>query len=596
MEPVTHILTGACLARAGFNRKVAYATLAMAVAAELPDVDTVWSLRGPVEGFAHHRGITHTFLGLPLEAAVVVGAVYGLHRWRVSRAKKVLASPDRVQRPLTKAPVRWGFLYGSVLLALLSHLLLDYTNNYGLRPFFPFNTHWFAASITFIFDPLMFVLLLVPLVLPSLLGMVSAEVGAKRKPFRGRGLSIAALVCIVFLWGLRFTERQSAVLLAMQQTYELEQQPTEVSVARPSASVLPTDAVGSATPADQSTTPATVPVPETELVQGTGQLLRVQRVEASPDPLNPFHWSVAMDFGRLYQLADVDTMAQDVTPSELTYPKLTADAAVRAAQESPLGRAYLDWSRMPILTEEEAAPAGLVKTRPLRKMTFRDPRFMGDVALLRKAGATPLMGVVTVDDSGQVVRQTLGGSREPAGHGSVREVNWQPSLAALWMKATTSQPKPAVKKIVAADVAAVKPVPVQPIVVPSVAKEPVVAAAPVVAPPPVQPVVVQPVKPEPAKVEPPKPVIVVAPKTVEAPKPAATVAPPVTVTPVAAPAPPVAKVVAPQPKVVPKPVIVEPKKAEPVKSGPGVFDGASTKVSQQYHRFRNWLNWLTNTK
>ena len=56
MEPVTHILTGAVLARAGLNRKAAYMTVAMAIAAEFPDIDTVWSALGPVTGFEHHRG------------------------------------------------------------------------------------------------------------------------------------------------------------------------------------------------------------------------------------------------------------------------------------------------------------------------------------------------------------------------------------------------------------------------------------------------------------------------------------------------------------------------------------------------------------
>ena len=50
MEPVTHFLTGAVLARAGFNRKAAYATLAMTLAAETPDLDTLWSVGGPVAG------------------------------------------------------------------------------------------------------------------------------------------------------------------------------------------------------------------------------------------------------------------------------------------------------------------------------------------------------------------------------------------------------------------------------------------------------------------------------------------------------------------------------------------------------------------
>jgi hypothetical protein len=51
-NPITHFLTGACLARAGFNRKAAYATLAMTLAAEMPDLDTLWGFRGPVAAFS----------------------------------------------------------------------------------------------------------------------------------------------------------------------------------------------------------------------------------------------------------------------------------------------------------------------------------------------------------------------------------------------------------------------------------------------------------------------------------------------------------------------------------------------------------------
>ena len=49
MEPITHLMTGACLARAGFNRKAAYATLAMTLAAEAPDLDMLWAAGGPVD-------------------------------------------------------------------------------------------------------------------------------------------------------------------------------------------------------------------------------------------------------------------------------------------------------------------------------------------------------------------------------------------------------------------------------------------------------------------------------------------------------------------------------------------------------------------
>src|SRR5277367_2653586 len=117
MEPITHLMTGACLARTGFNRKAAYATLAMTLAAEAPDLDTLWSLGGPIAAFQHHRGWTHTFLGIPFEAAVVVGVIWLFHRWRTR--KKNPCKPPR-------APIRWGLLYCFSLIALLSHLLLDW--------------------------------------------------------------------------------------------------------------------------------------------------------------------------------------------------------------------------------------------------------------------------------------------------------------------------------------------------------------------------------------------------------------------------------------------------------------------------------------
>jgi len=397
MEPVTHVLTGVCLARAGCNRRAAYATLTMAVAAQFPDIDTLWGLRGPVEGFAHHRGITHTFLGLPFEAAFLVGTVYGLHRWRVARAARTQSLPGHVPRPLTKAPVRWGALYGFALLALLSHLLLDYTNNYGLRPFFPFNGHWYAGSIVFIFDPLIFLLLLGALVAPSLFALVSAEVGAKRPAFRGRGWAVAALLGVVAWWGLRTVQHAKAVRLAMAQTYAqtYAQQPPPTT---------------SSTPLDDNA-PLPTPPPPT--------YLPALRALASPDPLSPFHWSVVTDFGPLYQMSEVDTLATVSTPDQTTYAKPDRDRETLLAQSSPLGRVYMDWSPVPVVVEGKPAEGTAEDTvadpvpPDATTVTFQDLRFMGQVPWLHLSHQSPLTGTVTLDARGRVIRQTLDGRTEP---------------------------------------------------------------------------------------------------------------------------------------------------------------------------------------
>src|ERR1700760_1061098 len=170
MDPVTHFLTGACLGRSGFNRKTAYATLAMVLAAEAPDLDVLWLFRGPVAAFEHHRGITHTFLGAPVIALAVTGVVWLLHRLRPG------APPT---------PPRWKLLWSFALIAVLSHLLLDYTNNYGLRPFFPFSPPWSAADIVFIFDPILFAVLVFGLLIPAILGLVDREMSSRRPRFRG---------------------------------------------------------------------------------------------------------------------------------------------------------------------------------------------------------------------------------------------------------------------------------------------------------------------------------------------------------------------------------------------------------------------------
>jgi inner membrane protein len=390
MEPVTHVLTGVCLARSGFNRKAAYATLTMAIAAELPDIDTVWGLRGPVEGFTHHRGLTHTFIGIPLEGALLVVAVWGVHTWWTRGRTKVgdlIAEGAAGSRGKTVAPVRWGWLYAGALVALLSHLLLDWTNNYGLRPFFPFDRHWFAGSFVFIFDPWIFLLLVGALLMPPLFGLIAGEVGAGKKAFRGRGWAVAALLGVVCWWTLRFVQHDRAVQMAMGQSYA-------------QSTLLP------------SATGEGVATGDMGSLDGPPVYLPAQSALASPDMLNPFRWWAVMDFGPLYQLAEVDTRRGEVTVGPTTYPKPDRSAAVLQAEKSPLGRAYIDWSPMPLVepglpwTGESADSVEAVAPGQTT-VTFRDPRFMRPMG-----GGSALTGRVMLDANGRVVGEEMDGRRE----------------------------------------------------------------------------------------------------------------------------------------------------------------------------------------
>ena len=154
------------MGRAGLNRKTALATLTLTLAAEAPDLDVLGRFRGPAFGFAHHRGFTHSFLGIVLMAAVVVGFVYLV--WRL-RGRKLIDP---------KLPPRWGLLFLYACLAGLSHILLDFTNNYGVRPFWPFSEKWYSWDIVFIFEPVMFSCLLLGLIVEGDATLVAAAIRA----------------------------------------------------------------------------------------------------------------------------------------------------------------------------------------------------------------------------------------------------------------------------------------------------------------------------------------------------------------------------------------------------------------------------------
>jgi inner membrane protein len=341
MEPVTHFLTGAVLSRAGFNRKAAYATLAMTLAAEAPDIDIFWGFRGPLDGFEHHRGITHTLLFAPVMALAVTGIVWLIHHFR---RKPAAARPHL-------PPPRWLLLWFFALIADLSHLLLDFTNNYGLRPFFPFSPHWYAWSIVFIFDPVIFAALLSALVLPWLFGLADREMGVRRTPFRGRGLAITALTVIVLWWALRNAEHSHAT--ALVQTAAFTSQP-------------------------------------------------IIRTGAEPYPVDPFHWRVIAETRDFYQTAEVHTLHDDVQPDTDILYKPPVTPAVAAAKQSWLGRAYLDWSKFPVVTDLGTVPVPYENVPPPQPgwhtVEFADLRFsypslgMGDSPNRNPLGAWVYIG------------------------------------------------------------------------------------------------------------------------------------------------------------------------------------------------------------
>ena len=315
MEPLTHFLTGACLGRAGLNRKSALATLTVTMAAEAPDLDVLGDTRGEVFGFSHHRGFTHSFLGIGLVAALVVGFVYLIWRLRGAKSK----NPE--------LPPRWGVLFGFAYLAGLSHILLDFTNSYGVRPFWPFSERWYSWDIVFIVEPIMWILLLGGLLIPTIFHLVNQEIGPRRKAPYGQVGAALALLGVVALWGVRDFEHRHAVAALEARLYE------------------------GATPI---------------------------RVSAYPVWGNPFRWNGVVETKDFFAILDVDSLTPEVDPgerAEIQY-KPEETAVTLAAKKSHLGRVYLDWAQYPI-TETETLDLGkgyIVHFRDLRFADFNRTR------------------------------------------------------------------------------------------------------------------------------------------------------------------------------------------------------------------------------
>jgi inner membrane protein len=309
LEPITHFLTGAVLARAGFNRKTALATATMTLAAEAPDLDVFWGFKGPVLGFAHHRGFTHSFVGLILVCAVVVGCIYVVWRLRGRRTN------------IPNLPPRWGLLFLFAYIAGLSHILLDYTNNYGVRPFWPLWEKWYSWDIVFIVEPALYVILIAGLILPAIF--------SRHEPLpRGRVAASIALACVVVLYAARDHEHRRAVDALAKKQFVSE-------------------------------SPA--------------------RVSVYPYYWHLFRWYAVAETKDSFASSDINSRTGELNRSEFELlPKPPETPAVLAAKRSYLGRVYLDWAQYPLVTETGGGEDPTVHFKDLR---FDYPELRGRITL-----------------------------------------------------------------------------------------------------------------------------------------------------------------------------------------------------------------------
>jgi inner membrane protein len=251
-------------------------------------------------------------------------------------------------------PPRWGLLFVFAYIAGLSHILLDFTNNYGVRPFWPFSERWYSWDIVYIVEPVLLIALVLGLIVPSFVALINEEIGAKQKGPRGRWAAITALVIVVLTWLVRDYEHRRALSALEARTYEQ---------------------------AD--------PI----------------RVGAYPNMLTPFSWRGVVESKTFFALADVDSLKPEVEPAgnmEIRY-KPEETAITLAAKNTFLGRAYLDWAKFP-MTQTEVLPEGGYIVR------FEDLRF--EQAGVH-GGRKPLGCGVELDRDLKMVKEFFGQNPQP---------------------------------------------------------------------------------------------------------------------------------------------------------------------------------------
>lgn len=223
MDNITHSLVGALTAETALSvlkiRKPEFQItrktkivfwLSALIANNICDLDFVISFvlkPSRLQYLLHHRGHTHTVLLLLFQAGLIF---FGFWIW--TKLKKVSWEKEEILG-----------VVGLTLVGGVLHLVLDFLNQYGVHPFWPFYSGWFFADIMFIVEPSLW-MTLIPflfysgshryfrLLLVSLLGA-----GLALEWFTGfvpKAIAIGMTIWSLFLmWGFRSWSKKTQLVV-----------------------------------------------------------------------------------------------------------------------------------------------------------------------------------------------------------------------------------------------------------------------------------------------------------------------------------------------------------------------------------------------
>lgn len=278
MDNLTHTAIGLFLARAGLRRLSPLGTPILMVAANLPDIDIVSSAGGSLNYLHYHRHLTHSLLLMPVMALASVGIV----------------------RLAARKPVKWTGAFVGALIAVISHLLLDWTNIYGIRLLLPFSGEWLRLDITNVVDMWIWIVCAVSIAAPFLARLVGGEIASssRRPSNHGRGFAWFALIFVLLYDCARGVVHARAVTAISSRMYE--------------------DAA---------------PV----------------RAVAGPDAINPFLWRGLIETPGAYFVQETNLLARDpLAARPAVFHKPDPDSALEAARRHPAFQEFLRFSQFPL--------------------------------------------------------------------------------------------------------------------------------------------------------------------------------------------------------------------------------------------------------
>ena len=275
MDNLCHTLVGAAMGEAGLKRQTRYGNAALMVAANLPDIDVLVFLTD-TPSVEFRRGWTHGIAAQLLLPIALAGLIVGCEWVRRRRG-----APE----PAVPLSVPWLLALGYA--GVLSHVGLDFLNNYGVRLLAPFDWRWFYGDAVFIAD--------VWLWLALAAGVWLSRRRSSPRPARG---ALVFTTCYVL-----------AMLVSAQ-------------AAR---GVVANIWRG---------------------VRGT----EPHALMVGPLPITPFTRTVIVDAGDHYQTGTFSMWSASVSFDPERIPKNDRDPAVTVARDSRLISAYLVWARFPFWT------------------------------------------------------------------------------------------------------------------------------------------------------------------------------------------------------------------------------------------------------